>query len=116
MKKLILAVTLFVSPMVSFAHGDHAPKIAACAVPKECTMDEVKMGVPKAVELLSANGKIAGSWTTAKIEKVEQKQFKKGPEWVATLLDEKQTDSKKQRLYIFITMKGYLNGANFTGE
>lgn len=116
MKKLILLKALILLPMLGLAHADHAPKVAQCAIPKDCTMNEVKAAVPKALELLTAKGKVDSSWSSAAIEKVEQKQFKKGPEWVATLFDEKQKDPTKQRLYIFITTKGTLNGSNFTGQ
>ena len=90
-------------------------RVATC-IAKACTEDDVKAAVPSSVEILAAKGMIDPSWKNAKIEKVEQKKFAKGMEWVATLLDEKQKDQKKQRLYIFITNKGYLNGANSTGE
>lgn len=112
MKKFILISIFIALPTVSFAHADHAPKVATC-VSKECVQDEIKSAVPKAVEILVAKGKIEGSWSAAMVEKIEQRTFKKGPEWVAILVDEKQ---QKKRLYIFITLKGYLNGANFTGE
>ncbi len=115
MKKIIFTVLLSVSSNFGFAHGDHPPRVANCAT-KDCTKDEIQLAVPKATEVLAGLGKIEASWVAAKVEKVEQKTFKKGPEWVAILLDEKQKDQKKQRLYIFITKKGYLNGSNFTGE
>lgn len=115
MKKLILMTGLVFTSIVCFGHGDHAPRIATCAK-TDCTKEQVEAAVPKAVEMLVGNGKIASSWTSAKIEKIEQKQFKKGTEWMATLFDDKQKDPSKQRLYIFITNKGFLNGSNFTGE
>lgn len=115
MKKLIITSVLFLSPVIAIAHADHAPRVAVCGA-KDCLHDEIKAAVPKTIELLVAKGKIEASWASAKLEKLEQKQFKKGPEWVAILFDEKQPDQKKQRLYIFITTKGYLNGSNFTGE
>lgn len=115
MKNFILIAGLLVGSQTVWAHGDHAPKVASCKA-KECTKEEIEAAVPAAVDRLAKSGKIEGTWTAAKIEKIEQKTFKKGPEWVATLLDEKQKDTSKQRLYVFITNKGTLNGANFTGE
>lgn len=114
MNKIIFVTALIISPGLSFAHGDHPPRVAACAS-KECTKEQVEPAVPMAVEMLAKAGEIESSWTTAKIEKVEKKEFKKGSEWVATLVDEKQPEGKKKR-YIFITLKGYLNGSNLTGE
>ncbi len=115
MKKLIFATVFLLAPMLALAHGDHAPKVANCLA-KECTKGEIEAAVPVAVEMLAKKGNLDASWGSQKIEKVEQKKFKKGTEWVATLFDEKQKDTSKQRLYIFVTNKGYLNGSNFTGE
>lgn len=115
MKKIILAGLIAASPSLVLAHGDHAPKVAKCAA-KDCTKTEIEAAAPIAVELLSKSGKIESSWTVAKIEKIEQKQFAKAKEWVVTLLDSTKTDKSKQNLYVFITNKGYLNGANYTGE
>ena len=114
MKTAILIFALGLSPSLGFAHGDHPPKVATCGA-KDCTKEQIEPAVPVAVEMLAQTGKIESSWTKAKIEKVEKKDFKKGPEWMATLLDEKQPEGKKKR-YIFITTKGYLNGTNLTGE
>lgn len=113
MTKVILITSLMLSPVIGLAHGDHAPRVATCA--KECTQKEIETAAPPAVEMLANAGKIDGSWRTAKIEKVEKKEFKKGAEWVVTLLDEKKAEGKK-RHYVFITTKGFLNGANSTGE
>lgn len=114
MNTIIFITALILSPTFSFAHGDHPPKVASCAA-KDCTKEQIEPAVPMAVEMLVKAGKIDSSWTTAKVEKVEKKDFKKGPEWVATLFDEKQPEGKKRR-YIFITPKGYLNGSNLTGD
>lgn len=112
--KNLLTLIILATPMMSFAHGDHAPKVAACA--KECTQEQVEKAVPAALDFLIAKDSLQKSWKSAKVEKVEKKQFKKSAEWVATLVDEKQTDKTKQKLYVFITLKGYLNGANYTGD
>lgn len=111
----MLIASLAFMPNLVFAHGDHAPKVAQCAS-KECSKSEIESAVPEAIRILSSAGQVDSSWTKAKVEKVEQKTFKKGAEWVATLLDAGQKDKAKQRLYLFMTTKGYLNGSNFTGE
>jgi hypothetical protein len=115
MKNGILIVAIALMPTLVLAHGDHPAPIAQCAS-KECTKKEIELAIPTALEKLTSAGKIESGWKSAKVEKVEQKQFKKGPEWVATLLDSNQKDTTKQRLYIFITTKGSLNGANFSGN
>ena len=113
MKILLIAITTLISSL-TLAHGDHPPKVAACT--KECTQEQVEKAVPAALDFLMAKDGLDKSWKSAKVEKVEKKQFKKSMEWVATLVDEKQADKTKQRLYVFITLKGTLNGANYSGE
>ncbi len=113
MKTLLTLIALTI-PMTTLAHGDHAPKVATCT--KECTQEQIEKAVPTALDFLIKEDSLDKSWKSAKVEKVEKKQFKKSIEWVATLVDEKQTDKTKQKLYVFITLKGYINGANYTGE
>jgi len=115
MKNIFLASVLAFLPTYAIAHGDHPPRVAPC-ISKECTQEQVEQAVPLSIEMLVKAGKIDSAWTSAKVEKVEKKQFKKASEWVATVFNEKQKDLSKQRLYIFITTKGYLNGSNYTGE
>lgn len=114
MKIVILTAVIAIMPILGFAHGDHAPKVAKCKA--ECTKTEVEQALPNVLQTLSGAGKVDASWISAKVEKVEQKEFKKGKEWVATLFDESQKEKEKKRLYIFITNKGYFNGSNFTGN
>ena len=113
-KGILVAIAVLMSN-VAFGHGDHAPRVAPC-LSKECTKEQINSAVPTAIEMLVKAGKVEASWASAKIEKVEQKTFSKSPEWVATLNDSSQKDQAKQKLYIFITSKGYLSGANFTGK
>lgn len=112
--KTLLTLIALTLPTVTLAHGDHAPKVAVCT--KECTQEQIEKAVPTALDFLIKEDRLDKNWKTAKFEKAEKKQFKKSMEWVVTLIDEKQADKTKQKLYVFITLKGYINGANFTGE
>lgn len=111
---MILAAAIVVGQF-AMAHGDHPVKLASCKA-AECTKAEIEMAVPLTVEAMIEKQFIGSEWRSAKTEKVELKEFKKGAEWVATLFDSKQKDATKQRLYIFMSKKGYPNGANFTGK
>ncbi len=115
MKSLILLATLIFS-QVSFASGNHYhPKqILKCA--SECTEAEVKSILPTALDTLIKAKEIRESWKQAPLEKIEKRAFKKGPEWVAIFFDKSQTEVAKQRLYVFITLDGWLNGANNSGN
>lgn len=115
MKILLVALTLLGSQIAS-AHADHAPPRVAACIATPCTQEQIAAAAPKALEILVAKKIVEVSWSKIKVEKIESKQFKKGPEWVATFFDDSNKDKTKQRLYIFITKDGYLNGSNFTGE
>lgn len=115
MKSLIVLVTLIFS-QVSFASGGHYhPKqIIKCA--SECTEAEVKKVLPTALDTLAKAKEVRESWKQVPLEKLEKRPFKKGPEWVAIFFDKNQTEVARQRLYVFITLDGWLNGANNTGN
>lgn len=110
--KMLLLLAMLVSTQV-FAHGDHAKPIAKCAA--KCTKEEIEKAAPTAVGTLILGGAIDKGWASLKPEKVYTKNFAKGPEWVAEYFDKSQ-NPKKQRLFIFITMDGYLNGSNYSGN
>lgn len=109
--KVLSTVLVFASLNV-FAHGEHPRPVVKCAA--ACTKAEVEQAVPAALSSLALAGKIDQSWVNAKLENVELKQFKKGKDWVVTMFDSKK--QTQQRLYVFITADGFLNGANYTGN
>lgn len=117
MKSLILLATLVASPL-AFASGNHYhPKqIMKCASARDCKESEVKAILPTALDTLIKAKEVREAWKQVPLEKIEKRQFKKGPEWVAIFFDKNQTDIARQRLYVFITLDGWLNGANNSGK
>jgi hypothetical protein len=115
MKTIILTAMTLVA-LKTFASGGHFhPKqVAKCA--KECTEQQVKDAVPAAITYLAKWDKITNSWSSAKIDSAIKKDFKKGPEWVVTLVDSTIQDTAKQKRYIFMSLDGYVTGSNSTGE
>lgn len=109
--KQILANAALLIATSAFAGGDHFhPKqIAKCG--GECSVEQIKSAVPEAVPYLNKWKRIDMIWSKATVESVEKKQFKKGPEWVVTLVD-----SAKQKRYVFFTPDGHVTGSNATGE
>ena len=91
MKTAILAASLSIVT-TSFAGGNHYhPKqVVKCAA--ECSQTEIQGAVPAALDDLIKWGKIDKSWKNTKVESVSKKDFKKGPEWVATLVNEKTSE------------------------
>lgn len=110
MKTLVFAIVMTLS-FVAFGHGDHPKPIAKCA--SACTKPEIEAAVPAALGSLALAGKISPDWSQGKVESLELKDFSKGKEWVATVSN---PSKGAQKLYVFITKDGYLNGSNFTGK
>lgn len=109
--KFVTAFTMIAfSASFAFATGGHfhPKKVAKCS--SECTEDQLKAALPEAIDHLSAWGKIDKSWKTAKVESVTKKTFKKGPEWVLAL------DQGGKKRYVFVTLDGFVAGANDTGN
>lgn len=114
MKTLLILTVLSFSQIILAGTGHFHPKqIVKCNA--ECTQEEAAGVATKSLNHLIQKGKIPSSWASIPLEKTEKKQFKKGPEWVLTFVDKTQP-ANKQRLFVFITMKGWLSGSNYTGE
>ncbi|MFN8944172.1 MAG: DUF6488 family protein [Pseudobdellovibrionaceae bacterium] len=111
MKTIILAASLLIAS-TSFAGGNHYHPKQVVKCSSECTQAEIQGAIPAGLDDLIKWGKIDASWKSAKVESVAKKDFKKGPEWVATLVNEKTNEKR----YVFFTLKGYVNGANSTGN
>lgn len=109
--KNVVAIATFLLALNAYAGGGHfhPKKVAKCS--GECTEEQIKSALPEAIPHLNKWGKIDTAWSSAKIESVQKKTFKKGDEWVITLVD---TNKKKQ--YVFMTLDGFVTGANATGE
>lgn len=115
MKSIILLVTLVLSLNV-FASGNHyhPKKILKCAT--LCTENQIKDVVPEALDVLIKAREINESWRNIAVEKIEKKQFSKAEEWVVSFFNKSESNPSKQRLYMFISLDGWLNGANNTGN
>lgn len=115
MKHLLLLVLVVFSQSI-FANGNHyhPKKFLKCAA--ECNEAEVRKSVPEALDILVKAREVKEAWKTVPVEKVEKKKFSKGEEWVVSFFNKNEKNTSKQRLYMFITMDGWLNGANNTGN
>jgi hypothetical protein len=115
MKSILLLAFFLISSQNVFAHGSHPRRIVPCKT-VECTQAEIEAVAPEVLAQLILNGRIDQSWSDVKVSKVEKKGFKKGADWTLTYINPKSSDRKKQRFFAFITLDGYFNGSNFTGE
>lgn len=118
MKKsaMCLVVLFSLSTSLVFAgpgSGDHSHGHA----PSE-PISKIKAGEKAAefVKNFSKKGKLEKSWAMLQAASIEQKTFKKGPEWVVTFNNPKVENKDKQTLYVFLSLSGKFLGANFTGN
>ena len=70
----------------------------------------------KVVASLIKKKTLEQSWANIKASSVEKKIFANNPEWVVTFVNEKITDTAKQKLYVFLTPGGEYIAANYTGK
>lgn len=110
MINLIALASIALCASTVFASGGHfhPKKVAKCSA--DCTPEQLKAGLPEAIDHLAQWGKIDKTWKTAKVTDVSKKTFKKGPEWVLTL----ENEGKKR--FVFITLDGFVAGSNDTGN
>ena len=109
MRNLLVAVVLGLTVSTTAFAGSghsHAP------VTKEAVSE---MALKKRDQLLK-NGKLDKSWSDVAVGTVEQKTFKKKPEWVVTFRNETVADEAKRTLYMFYALDGHYLASNFSGN
>ncbi len=70
----------------------------------------------KVVAMLVETKKLDESWGSLTARSVEEKIFNGTPEWVVVFVNDKITDTDKQKLHVFLTLEGDYIAANFTGN
>ncbi len=115
MKKLSICLLILFSLSTPLAYGDEGHDHGNA--PSE-PISKIKAGEKAAefVKNFSKKGKLEESWATLQAATVEQKTFKKGPEWVVTFNNPQVENKDKQTLYVFLSLSGNFLGANFSGN
>ncbi len=120
MKNAFIAATIFAATTVLATGGHFHPKKVANCESKTCTEAQIKEAVPAGIKELANWKQLDAKWESAKIESVAKKEFKKGKKtinaWVVALLDEKQTDTANNKVYVYFTEDGSVFRTNKTGE
>ena len=68
------------------------------------------------VAALVSRDKLDKSWGSITASTVEKKEFKGNPEWEVIFINAKITDTKKQTLYVYLTLSGNYIAMNHTGQ
>lgn len=115
MKKLSICLLILFSLSSTLAYGgeghghSHEPS-------EPISKNEAGEKASDIVKNIVEKGKFPASWALLQPATIEQKTFKKGPEWVVTFDNPKIENKDKQTLYVFLSLTGHFLGANFSGN
>lgn len=112
LKTLLLTFGLGLYSISAVAGGNHDHGHSHSPV----NQATAKSKATKIVTSFVKKGKLDISWSSITASSVDKKVFKGNSEWVALFVNKKITDTKKQKLYIFLTLGGDYIAANHTGE
>ena len=109
---LVLSSLLFCTQAIAGSGHDHGHSHAQVPVDKET----VEKNSVKVINELIETSKLDKSWASIAVNSSEKKAVNGGTEWLVTFVNQKITDTKKQKLYIFLTLGGEYIAANHTGK
>lgn len=114
-KKIIIGTIFGLSSMSLMAGTGHDHGHSHDA-PAPISQDIAKVNASKIVASLIKQNKLDESWSSIKASSAEKKVLNYKPEWVITFINDKITDTQKQKLYVFLTPDGRYIAANHTGQ
>ena len=127
-KKLIKAtvVTLALSSTTIYAgsghsHEEHSPKghdHSRCyqTLKNEVSKETIEKAAKQKVQSLVAEKKIPKSWKSVPISKIGKTHYGDTDDWVVGFDNMKIKNKKRRTLYIFVSVRGEIRGANYTGN
>jgi len=116
LKTLLLVFFFGLLPITTMAGSSHDHEHGHSHSHTPVNKAAAKNNATEIVAALVKRDKLENSWQTIAASSVEKKTLNGNPEWVAIFVNEKITDAKKQKLYVFLTLGGDYIAANFTGK
>jgi len=114
LKTLLLSFTLGLLPITATAGSDHDHGHSHSQSPVNQTT--AKENATEIITALVKRNKLENSWSTITASSIEKITVQGNPEWQVIFVNDKITDAKKQKLYVFLTLGGDYIAANFTGK
>ena len=114
LKTILLGLTMGLFSMAAIAGGGHDHGHGHSHSPVNQVTAKEK--ATKIVANFIKQKTIGESWRSIPVKSVEKKTFKGKQEWVVSFINEKVTDTKKRKLFIFLTLSGECISANYTGK
>ncbi|MCW8901502.1 MAG: DUF6488 family protein [Gammaproteobacteria bacterium] len=112
LKTLLLGLTLGLFSMIAIAGSGHDHGHSHEPVNQE----NASSIATKIVANFIKQKTLDKSWESTTVSSSEKKMFNGKQEWVVSFENEKVTDAKKRKLYIFLTLSGDYIAANYTGK
>jgi len=116
LRAYLLSTILSLLPFAVMAGGGHNHDHGHSHSHTPVNQATAKTKASKIVAAFVKRKKLDKSWDGISASSVEKKVFKGNPEWVAVFVNKNITDTKKQNLYVFMTLGGDYIAANFTGK
>jgi len=85
-------------------------------IKNEVSKETVETAAKKEVQNLVAKKKIHKSWKSVPISKIGKTHYGDTDDWVVGFDNMKIKNKKRQTLYIFVSVRGEIRGANYTGN
>ena len=98
------------------SHDSHGHSHKFEALKNEISKKEVEKIAKKEVIRLALEKKIPKSWKTMSISKIGKTHYGDTTDWKVGFYNLKIKDKTKQTLYIFVSVRGKVTGANYTGN
>jgi CHASE1-domain containing sensor protein len=107
---LLLTALFFGAPVMAGSGHDHGHSYTPVN-----QVTATAKATENVASLVNRN-KLDKSWATVTASSVEKKVFGANSEWVVVFVNDKITDTGKQKLYVFLTLGGDYIAANYTGN
>ncbi len=113
-KALLLGFTLTLFSMMAVAGGGHNHGHGYSHSP--VNQKAANAIATKIIASFIKQKTLDKSWASTTVSTSEKKTFNSKQEWVVSFINEKVTDAKKRKLYVFLTLSGDYIAANYTGK
>ena len=97
-------------------HKGHAHSHRYDEIKNEVSKETIEKAAKKKVESLVAEKKIHKSWGSVPISKIGKTHYGDTDDWVVGFDNVKIKNKERRTLYIFVSVRGEVRGANYTGN
>ncbi len=97
-------------------HESHGHSHRYDYLKNEVSKETIEKAAKQKVQSLVAEKKIPKSWESVPISKIGRTHYGDTDDWVVGFDNMKIKNKKRRTLYIFVSVRGEIRGANYTGN